>query len=196
MSSVEACADIRAFFREQVVEATRSLEVTMEQSTERYLVELLAGFAVSDKVQDLSEPFVELLQRALAATEPERTYRFRNLGDSALYVSGFLPDSHEGRGVTQPYVVSIGARAYGEVSRATRRHGSTHRFLFEELADLFESFARVLDEVREQTALCTDGALLRLYERWCASRSPRLLKRLSRRGVAPAARKPGDPVIH
>src|SRR5262249_51552810 len=119
MPSVEACADIRAFFREQVTEALKSLEVTTEESTEQYLVELLAGFAVSDKVQDLAEPFVETLQKALSATEPERSYRFRNLGDSALYVSGFLPDSHEGRGVTPDYVVSVGARAYGEVCRAT-----------------------------------------------------------------------------
>ena len=190
---VEACVDVRAFFRERVVEALRSLEVTTEQHTEHYLVELLAGFAVSEKVQDVSTPFVELLAQALEVTGPERTYRLRNLGDAALYVSGFLPDSHEKRGITPTYVAAIGARAYGEVSRAARWQRAAHRFVFEELADRFEAFSRVLDEVREQTAMCTDGDVLRLYQRWCATRSPQLLRRLSRRGVAPRGRGPLGP---
>ncbi len=187
---VEACVDVRAFFREQVTSALRSLEVTTARDTEQYLVELLAGFSVSDKVQDVSTPFVELLGHALEVEGAERMYRLRNLGDAALYVSGFLPDSYERRGVTHPYVVSMGARAYGEVSRSARWHSAAHRFLFEELADRFEAFARVLDEVREQTALCTDGEIFRLYERWCATRSPSLLRRLSRRGVAPRVTQP------
>lgn len=186
MSSIEACVDVRAFFREQVTEALRSLEVTTAQDTTHYLVELLAGYAVSEKVQDVSSPFVELLAHALRASGQERMYRLRNLGDAALYVSGFFPDSYEKRGVTHPYVVAMGARAYGEVSRAARWQRAAHRFLFEELADRFEAFARVLDEVREQTAQRTDGELVQIYERWCSTRSPQLLRRLARRGVTPA----------
>lgn len=194
MPVVEACVDVRAFFREQVSEALRSLDVTTAEGTAWYLVELLAGYAVSEKVHEVSSPFVELLTEALEATGAERVYRLRNLGDAALFVSGFLPDSYERRGVTHPYVVSMGARAYGEVSRAARGERHAHRFLFEELADRFEAFARVLDEVREQTAMQTDGALLRLYERWRATGSPRLLQRLSRRGVIPGSAPPGEQI--
>ncbi|HKU41323.1 MAG TPA: hypothetical protein VJR89_24335 [Polyangiales bacterium] len=141
-------------------------------------------------------PFVELLERALAVSGAERLYRMRNLGDAALFVSGFLSDSCDRRGVTQPYVYAIGARAYGEVGRAGRTAPPSDRpdqsQVFVELADRFGAFARVLDEVREQTAMCTDGELLRIYERWTATRSPQLFQRLHRRGVGPMIARRGN----
>jgi hypothetical protein len=98
--------------------------------------------------------------------------------------------------VTQPYVYAIGARAYGEVGRAGRAapaaDGPDHSQVFVELADRFGAFARVLDEVREQTAMCTDGELLRIYERWSTTRSPELFRRLSRRGVGPMRTSRGN----
>ncbi len=191
MSDLEPCTDVRTFFKDQVSEALRNLEVQTGEHTEDYLVELLAGYAVSDKVQEVSTPFVQLLSEATESTGPERLDRMRNIGDAALFVSGFLSDSCDRRGVTQSYVATIGARAYGEVGRAARwlrsAQTSAHSPVFVELAQRFGAFARVLDEVREQTALCTDGALVRLYERWCATRSPRIFRRLHRRGVAPRA---------
>jgi hypothetical protein len=187
MSGVDACADVRVFFREHVCEALRSLEVRTAESTKHYLVDLLAGFAVSDRIQDMCTPFVQLLSEALAVSGPERLNRMRSLGDSALFVSGFMSDSCDRRGVTQTYVNAVGARAYGEVSRVRPRvmsDGGPDTEVFIELADRFEAFTRVLDEVREQTAMCTDGELVRLYERFCSTRSPELFRRLNRRGVA------------
>ena len=112
MSGVEGCTDVRDFFRDHVTEALKSLAVRTEQATEHYLVNLLAGFAVSDRIHEMCTPFVELANR-------------------------------------------------------------------------FGAFARVLDEVREQTAMCTDGEILRIYERWSTTRSPELFRRLNRRGVGP-----------
>lgn len=189
MSGVEGCTDVRDFFREHVTEALRSLELRPAEATEHYLVNLLAGFVVSDRIHEMCTPFVELLSRALAVSGAERLYRMRNLGDAALFVSGFLSDSCDRRGVTQPYVYAIGARAYGEVGRAGRSappsDGPDQSEVFVELAGRFGAFARVLDEVREQTAMCTDGEILRIYERWCTTRSPELFRRLNRRGVGP-----------
>jgi hypothetical protein len=193
MSGVEACVDVRLFFRDQVTEALRSLDVRTEEATEHYLVNLLAGFAVSDRIHDMCTPFVERLAKAMAVTGPERVNRMRSLGDSALFVSGFLVDSCDRRGITQDYVNAIGARAYGEVGRVRPTivsDGGPHNQVFVELADRFEAFSRVLDEVREQTAMCTDGELVRLYERWCTTRSPELIRRLQRRGVGAVKPKP------
>ena len=59
------------------------------------------------------------------------------------------------------------------------------------------SIARVLDEVRERTSLCTDAAIVRLYERFNESGSPALLKRLHRRGVHPQVKRDdGEPSLH
>jgi len=193
MSGVEACVDVRLFFRDQVTEALRSLDVKTEEATEHYLVNLLAGFTVSDRIHEMATPFVELLAKAVAVTGPERMNRMRSLGDAALFVSGFLSDSCDRRGITQPYVIAIGARAYGEVGRvrpSIASDGGPANQVFVELANRFEAFSRVLDEVREQTAMCTDGELVRLYERWCTTRSPKLFRRLHRRGVGAVKPKP------
>jgi hypothetical protein len=200
MPAVTPTADVRAFFRGLVEEAMRSLEVRTADETQHYLVNLLARYAVSQQIRDVSTPFVDLLARALDAEGLERVARLQALGDAALVVSGFFADSCERRGVTHPYVVAIGARAYGEVGRASRWTVATERagdrYVFEELADRFEACASVLDEVREQTALCTDGELVRVYERWCETRSPELYRRLHRRGMTPSGSPSGRGPVH
>lgn len=192
MSGVEACADVREFFREHVTEALKCLDVRPAVATEHYLVDLLAGFTAAERVQEMCTPFVEQLGKALSVQGPERANRMRSLGDAALFVSGFLADSFSARGVTQPYVIAIGARAYGEVSRSQRLaaivpDAGPDAEVFVELSGSFAAFSRVLDEVREQTAMCTDGELVRIYERWCTTRSPELFRRLNRRGVGAVA---------
>jgi hypothetical protein len=169
--------------------------VRTAMATEHYLVNLLAGFAAADRISEMGTPFVEQLGKALSVSGPERANRMRSLGDAALFTSGFLSDSFTARGVTQTYVIAIGARAYGEVGRTratSLADAGPEPEVFVELADRFEAFSRVLDEVREQTAMCTDGELVRLYDRWCTTRSPELFRRLHRRGVGPLNQKRND----
>jgi hypothetical protein len=191
MSGVETCADVREFFRDHVTEALKSLDVRPAvEATEHYLVDLLAGFTAAERVQEMCTPFVEQLGKALSVHGPERANRMRSLGDAALFASGFLADSFSMRGVTQTYVIAIGARAYGEVSRSRATvvpDAGPDAQVFVELAGRFAAFSRVLDEVREQTAMCTDGELVRIYDRWCTTRSPELFRRLNRRGVGALA---------
>ena len=200
MPAVTPTADVRAFFRDLVEEAMRSLEVRTAGDTQQYLVNLLARYAVSQQIQELGTPLVDLLTQALDTDGMERVIRLRTLGDAALFVSGFLADSFERRGLTKDYVASLGARAYGEVGRAARfvvvQDASSGRYVFEELADRFKACASVLDEVREQTALCTDGELIRVYERWCETRSPQLYRRLHRRGMTPMHGRGGRGSVH
>ena len=184
MADIEHCNDVRTFFVEQVTEAMRDLRVETAAETQGYLVDLLSGFSVSDKIQTLSEPLVALLQRALKASGTERLSRMRDLGDVALFICGFFPDSFDRRGLSRTYVVGMGGRAYLVLGEAERRRSAMSE-VFAELAGRFHDMARVLDEVRERTALCTDGAMVRLYERWHRSGSPALADRLRRRGVHP-----------
>jgi len=65
--------------------------------------------------------------------------------------------------------------------------------VFAELAGRFHELALVIDEVRERTSMATDGAIVRLYERWLQSGSPSLERRLHRRGLQPLRpRRRGD----
>jgi hypothetical protein len=187
MADIEPCNDVRTFFVEHVTEAMRDLRVEAAAETQGYLVDLLSGFSVSRRIHSLSEPLVFLLKRAMDATGSERLWRMRDLGDVALFICGFFPDSFDRRGLTRTYVVGMGGRAYLVVGEAVREQGARAE-VFVELGGRFHDMARVLDEVRERTALCTNGEMVKLYERWCRSGSPMLANRLRRRGVHPQRR--------
>ena len=190
MSGIEPVDNVQAFFGEHVARALRDLRLTTEPATEGYLVGLLSGYAVSEQIQVLAQPLVALLQRALDAQGSERQLRMRELGDAALFLSGFFPDSFERRGLDAGYAASMGGRAY--LLAGSQDRNGARRQVLSELARRFVEFARVLDEVRERTALSTDGEVLRLYERWLHSGSPAVARRLARRGVnAPRGKRSG-----
>lgn len=174
---MDAYRDVRGYFRERLSQALASLEVATTEATKLYLVDLLSTFAATDRIQELHMPFVELLTHAYEARGSERAIRLRGIGDSALFVSGYLADSMGRRGITGTYCVAVGQRAYSEAGNALG--GVT----LADLAQRFSAFVRVLDEVREQTSHRTDSELVHLYERWLASDSPELFRRLNRCGV-------------
>jgi len=57
--------------------------------------------------------------------------------------------------------------------------------VYRELAALFAPITRVLDDVRESTALRTPQDIVRLYDKWRRTGSPRIAARLSAEGVYP-----------
>lgn len=186
MPELDAVTDVRLFFHEHVQAAAKRLELGTGEATEYYLVELLSGFSCTPEVPPLDAPLVTVLEWALEARGWDRMYRMRCLGDLALFRCGFFPDSLERRGVSESYVIAMGGRAYDAVASGSFVHGGTKGLdakVFEELADRFVDFVRVLDEVREQTVNQTDGDLARLYTRWRENGSPALLRRLHRRGL-------------
>lgn len=180
---METYRDVHGFFRERLLQALADLDMRAAEPTEHYLVNLLSSFATAVRVEELHTPFVDSLTQAYSARGLERAARMRGIGDSALFLSGFLANSMNRRGVTHTYCVAVGQRAYGEAGQQLFDDGPGPAVLLD-LARRFNAFVRVLDEVREQTTHRTDGELLGLYERWVASGSPELLRRLSHCGVS------------
>ena len=176
-------ADVQEFFGEHIAHAMRDLRVETRAETQGYLVDLLSAFAVSERIHSLGFTLFDLLKRALEASGSHQLARLRELGDSALFLCGFFPDSFDRRGVDRTYVVSMGGRAYLALGQADR--DAARAAVFGELALRFGELAAVLDEVRERTEMCTEGAIVRLYERWLQSGSPALARRLRRRGLHP-----------
>ena len=54
-----------------------------------------------------------------------------------------------------------------------------------ELAEGFDDFARVLDEVRERTVLRSPQDIVRLYDLWKRTKDPRFAEKLRGQGVFP-----------
>ncbi len=186
---IEPHADVREFFRERVEAAARGHGLAVTESVEFYLVNLLSQVAVLPAERLLTRPLVELLADALEAQGAERLRRYRQLGDLALVVCGFFHDFLRRRGVSRNYAVELGGRAYSQAGNIAQLTGRTREFaladVFLSLAEDFDSYARLLDDVRETTQLRTPQEIIKLYERWKKTSSPLLAQRLEQAGVFP-----------
>ena len=124
------------------------------------------------------------LAQALEAGGSRQRASLREIGDLSLFVAGFFSDSFRRRLIDIDYYVSIGGRAYGTLSRYET---NTFSSVFAELADKFVGFVDVLSEVSERTSCASNLELMRLYERWLKTGSPRSGQLLTERGVVPNA---------
>ena len=172
------------FFREMVADALSHRRARIEEVTEFYLVNLLAGFLERERLfveqpdgTVTAEPLALILLRAVEADRRERAAHLRRLGDTALFVSGFFGDSLARSLVDVGYYISMGERAYGALARG---EGPP----FGELAGRFPEFVDVFAEIAELADLRSNRGLVKLYERFLLTRSERVARRLRDRGVA------------
>lgn len=186
--SIETFADLGSWFDQQLDTALARRGVEAGEGTRAYLVDLLERMGVGHDPDSLRTPLAIQLAEARAVTaQAERLRRFRALGDDALYLRGFCTEHLEHRGISAEYVATLGEAAYdqaGELAQrsAARGVGDVYR----ELARKFACLAEALDELRESTVFRTPGDVVRLYDRWLKTHSPRIAERLSEEGVFPA----------
>ncbi len=190
--SIETFADLRGWFRERLEGALGQRGVAAGDATRAYLVDLLARVGLGQENDALSRPLALQLAEARAAERAERFRLYRALGDDALYLRGFCAEHLDHRGITTDYVATLGETAYDQAGElALGSAGEVYR----ELARKFEPFADALDDVREGTALRTPRDIVRLYEKWTRTRSPKIAERLTAEGVFPAMGTPPR-VVH
>lgn len=196
---VEMHEQMLGFFHERLTATLERRRMAIQESTEAYLVHLLGGYATLSSERSLEQPLVCRLAEAIHTADPaERLRQFRQLGDIALYTSGFFAEYLQRKGISTDYVARIGERAYqsaGDLAqRATRPLDPERHAAYVELAGRFEDFVGVLDEMRECTSLRTPQDIVRLYDRWRRTGSPLLAERLREHGVFPT--KPQRNTLH
>lgn len=184
-----------AFFHEQLLAAMKHQKVSASAFTEFYLVNLLAAFVGARRLPGREAGFDEtplalLYARALEVSGWERAARLRVTADTALFISGFFPDSLPRGDRDLGYYASLGEQAYSRLSRAHERQSPAATGVFTELASRFRDFVDLLTEIGEKTRLTTPGSLVRLYERWRRTGSRRAAKLLLEQGLTPAFADP------
>jgi hypothetical protein len=173
------------YFRELVDSALARQRVKAGDLTAFYLVNLLCQFVRPDARPTFAldaEPLALRLGRALETAGSAQRAQLRSLGDFSLFMSGFFSDSFTRRTIDVDYYVSMGEYAYGSLSR---RDEDRFAVVFGELARKFVGFMDVLSDISEQTALTSSGDVLRLYEKWLRTGSPRDGQKLIDRGIVP-----------
>jgi hypothetical protein len=174
------------YFKELVEGAIEHQGLAANELTAYYLVQLLASFVerpAADTEHDAA-PLAVRLARALEAGGTRQRASLKTIGDVSLFVSGFFSDSLNRKLVDVDYYVTIGGYAYGALSR---NETDTFSPVFAELAAKFVGFVDVLSEVSERTSCTTNSDVLRLYEKWLKTGSPRSGQLLVERGVVPNA---------
>jgi hypothetical protein len=180
-------ATVTEFFHDAVTSALRSRNVSAAEPTEFYLVNLLAEFTKTSRVDE--EPLALKMAEIASATPDVRARGLKEIGDTSLYVSGFFADSLTRRLVDVDYYIAMGGSAYGQLAQlvATTRGSATDFFraVYDELSAKFAAFVDVLNEVRRNTSFAGGGGgnLLRLYEEWLRTGSEWLARRLRETGV-------------
>ena len=181
----------RAVFAELLAGALGETGVQPTPMAVAYLIELLDGRVRASPAPPGAlggEPtLAETLLRARLERGAQRIRQLRELGDRALFVSGFFGDSLARSAVDLGYYGEAGRCAYGDLSSelASRLGEPSWARLYEELADRFGEFADVLAEVSDRTCGGRPASLLRLYDRYLETGSARDWRRLARRGHVP-----------
>jgi hypothetical protein len=187
-----AVTNLREFFRDSVQRALHKQHVAVDDHTEHYVVNVLTTFARSEELYESSNegvrlrPLALMLAEAAEAPNIEARHRaLRRLGDVSLFVAGFFAHSFARKLIDIDYHIAMGGRAYGALAESVRV--AALPAVFAELARKFQRLVDVLNEVAEMAHVHSDQDVLRLYEIWLKTGSPRAFDILRRLGVEPVA---------
>jgi hypothetical protein len=187
--------NLREFFRDAVHESLARQHVDVEDHTEHYVVNLLTMFSRSEALFEPTvdgrrlKPLALMLAEAASAPAGEtRSRALQRLGDVSLFVSGFLSHGFARRLVDVDYHIAMGGRAYGTLagSCGNGTRGRALAGVFAELAAKFQRLVDALNDVSEMSWQNSDRDVLRLYETWLRTGSPRAHALLRELGVDPA----------
>jgi hypothetical protein len=190
---IRPVASLQEFFKDSVASAMARQRVRADDHTAYYVVNLLTLFARSEALFDQTEngielkPLAKVLAESIAAEfAEERRHALQRVGDVSLFVAGFLADGLAAKLVDVDYYVQMGGSAYGALSESVRGsfRGRAFAAVFAELADKFQDFVDVLNEVRNEA---NNKAIdvLRTYEIWLRTGSERAARLLRQQGIEP-----------
>jgi hypothetical protein len=186
-------ANLREYFHGELHDALAHCKVSVEDQTEHYVVNLLTLFARSEQLfEHTSEgvrlkPLVQMLNEALEApSSPERERALQRLGDVSLFIAGFFAHSFARKLVDIDYHIAMGGRAYGTLAAGlSRGRRQVLGRVFAELASKFLPLVDALGEIADSAHRYSQADILRLYEIWLKTGSPRARGMLRQLGVEP-----------
>lgn len=132
------------FFYEILTSALYDTGTSVDLHTEYYLVNILTHYTDTPVTED------PLALKILDFTS-DRPLALKEAGDTALFVTGFVPEIIKNATVSESYYKAIGASAYNEL--ANRSDFNSLSDVFSELSDEFNNLVDVLSSVRRKVAI-------------------------------------------
>jgi hypothetical protein len=188
-------ANLREFFKDALHGALEKRQLSVEDQTEHYVVNLLTLFSRSEALYDTTsegtrlKPLVVMLSEALEARSTgDRNRGLQRLGDVSLFIAGFFAQSFARKLIDIDYHIAMGGRAYASLADTmSRGKARVLGQVFSELSQNFQPMVDAVNEVSETSYTHSDKDILRLYEIWLKTGSRRSYDILKRLGVEPTA---------
>jgi hypothetical protein len=189
-----AVSSLREFFRDAFHEATEHQHLDIDEQSEQYVVNLLTMFSRADALYEKTpeglriRPLAHMLAESLEApTSVARQRALQRLGDVSLFIAGFFARSFARKLIDIDYHIAMGGNAYSSLADSMQRSasGRSVALIYSELARKFQGLVDALNEVSEMSYVHSDADILRLYEIWMKTGSPRAHGLLKGLGVDP-----------
>jgi hypothetical protein len=192
--SLVAVSSLREFFRDAFHAASARQHLDIDEQAEQYVVNLLTMFSRADALYERTpdglriRPLAQMLADALEApTASARQRGLQRLGDVSLFIAGFFARSFARKMIDIDYHIAMGGNAYSSLADTLERSASGRCIaaIYAQLARKFQPLVDALNEVSEMSYRHTDADILRLYEIWMKTGSPRAHGLLKQLGVQP-----------
>ena len=194
--SLVAVSSLREFFRDAFHAASEHQHLDIDEQAEAYVVNLLTMFSRADALYEKTpeglriRPLAHMLADALdAPSAVARQRALQRLGDVSLFIAGFFARSFARKLIDIDYHIAMGGNAYSSLADTMPRSntGRCVAAIYSQLAQKFQRLVDALNEISETSYRHTDADILRLYEIWMKTGSPRAHGLLRGLGVQPAA---------
>ena len=194
--SLVAVSSLREFFRDAFHAASEHQHLDIDEQAEQYVVNLLTMFSRADALYERTpeglriRPLTHMLADALEAPNAAARQRgLQRLGDVSLFVAGFFARSFARKLIDIDYHIAMGGNAYSSLADTMQRSSSGRcvAAIYSQLAQKFQRLVDALNEISETSYQHSDADILRLYEIWMKTGSPRAHGLLRGLGVQPAA---------
>ena len=189
-----AVSSLREFFRDAFHKASEHQHLDIDEQAEQYVVNLLTMFSRADALYEKTpdglriRPLAHMLADALEAPNAAARHRcLQRLGDVSLFIAGFFARSFARKLIDIDYHIAMGGNAYSSLADTMQRttSGRTVAPVYAQLAQKFQRLVDALNEVSDMSYRHSDADILRLYEIWMKTGSPRAHGLLRQLGVQP-----------
>src|SRR6202795_3795360 len=191
-----AVSSLREFFRDAFHTASEHQHLDIDEQAEQTLANLLTMFSRADALYERTpdglriRPLAQMLADALDAPSTSARQRgLQRLGDVSLFIAGFFARSFARKLIDIDYHIAMGGNAYSSLADTMQRSlsGRCVAAVYAQLAEKFQGLVDALNEVSDMSYRHTDADILRLYEIWLTTGSPRARGLLRQLGVQPVA---------
>lgn len=168
------------YFKGLVQQGCERKRINLEPYIVTYVVGLLTDYMDAQKLKE-TDTLAEAYLKAQLEGEPIKSILLKNLGDKALYISGFFSESLNRKVVDIDYYVNMGTSAFHLLSSA--RSEDHQKKLFKTVSQRFMELVEVLNYISHQTLTHSDQNIMRLYENYLLTGSEAAKEKLLEMGI-------------